>query len=1043
MGKDTINKNFNDAYKSLNQEQKKAVDTIEGPILVNAGPGTGKTQILATRIGNILLNADVLPNNILCLTYTDNGAVEMRKRLLSIIGSAAYNIQIHTFHSFCNEVIQDNVTYFGKLNLEPISELEEIELFNKIIDTIPNNSALKRFSGDVYYEKRRLQGLFALMKKEAWQPEHLLHCIDSYITELPTKEGFYYKRKYKQFNAGDAKIGAINAEIERMEILKEAVKLFPVYNKMMNENSRYNFDDMILWVLQAFNENNNLLLNYQERFLYILVDEFQDTSRSQNLLLQHLISYWDVPNVFVVGDADQSIFSFQDANVQNIESFINQYKQHIVEIDLTTNYRSTQNILNTAYSLIKNNALRITKTLQPLEASDENRQKEDIVPTILEFNTPAHEAIYIAKQIEELIKNKNVNGKDIAVIYRKHDIANEIANILQQKNIPINTKKKVNILQLPFINNIIKILQWIDKENYLPYSGDDILFKILHSNFWNLKSLDIAKISVAVNNANKASKADKFSLRRWLNEMETKTADLFNQQKDELKSVINALESLLKESNNCTVQQLFEKVIQTCGILSFIMQSNEKPWLMQVLTSLFNLIKEETKRNSDLTLSDLVKYLALMEKHNISPTVQKVINNTNGVNFITAHSSKGSEFEYVFVIGCTENVWEKGGGNNKVYKLPDNLVHNNSIATNNEESRRLFYVAITRAKTHLQLSYFKYDVKDKAQVESSFIAEICNNSNITIKPTEVSEDDFVAYTLLQFSESAIPEIELINNEYLDKILQNYTLSVTHLNNYLSCPIKFYYQNLIKVPSAKNASMTFGTAVHYALETLFKNMIGNNNQFPSVQEFVDYFIYSMKKNKEAFTAEEYKLKTDYGYKILPAYYNYHINNWQKIVKIEATFKNILVQSIPINGKLDKLEFNGYNVNVVDYKTGKFANAKEKLIAPCDKEPNGGDYWRQAVFYKILIDNDKTNNWQVKSTQFEFVEPEKEKYEIERIDIKEEDVTTVKQQIIEVWNKIQAKEFNKGCGKPTCEWCNFVKTNELAVALHTLIEEDETL
>lgn len=162
MGKDTINKNFNDAYKSLNQEQKKAVDTIEGPILVNAGPGTGKTQILATRIGNILLNADVLPNNILCLTYTDNGAVEMRKRLLSIIGSAAYNIQIHTFHSFCNEVIQDNVTYFGKLNLEPISELEEIELFNKIIDTIPNNSALKRFSGDVYYEKRRLQGLFEI-----------------------------------------------------------------------------------------------------------------------------------------------------------------------------------------------------------------------------------------------------------------------------------------------------------------------------------------------------------------------------------------------------------------------------------------------------------------------------------------------------------------------------------------------------------------------------------------------------------------------------------------------------------------------------------------------------------------------------------------------------------------------------------------------------------------------------------------------------------------------------------------------------------------
>ncbi|MCB0740194.1 MAG: UvrD-helicase domain-containing protein, partial [Chitinophagaceae bacterium] len=158
---------FKTAYESLNSHQRLAVDTIDGPVLVNAGPGTGKTQILALRIANILLQTDMSPNNILCLTYTDNGAVEMRNRLIKFIGSQAYKIKIHTFHSFANEVIQDNLAYFGRLNLSPISDLEEVELLYALIDTISPDNPLKRFRNDAYYEKDRLKNLFSLMKKEA------------------------------------------------------------------------------------------------------------------------------------------------------------------------------------------------------------------------------------------------------------------------------------------------------------------------------------------------------------------------------------------------------------------------------------------------------------------------------------------------------------------------------------------------------------------------------------------------------------------------------------------------------------------------------------------------------------------------------------------------------------------------------------------------------------------------------------------------------------------------------------------------------------
>ena len=236
---------FNQLYIKLNQQQRKAVDSIEGPVMVNAGPGTGKTQILALRIGSILKHTDTNPANILCLTYTDNGAIEMRNRLLNIIGSAAYNVRIHTFHSFCNEVIQDNLTYFGKLNLAPIGDLEEIDLFYRLIDGIDKDSPLKRFRGDVYYEKDRLKALYSLMKKEAWSPAHLNERIDAYIRELPTKEGFFYKKKYKEFNAGDPKPAAITDEKDRMEMLRAAVNLYPRYNELMAAESRYNFDDMI------------------------------------------------------------------------------------------------------------------------------------------------------------------------------------------------------------------------------------------------------------------------------------------------------------------------------------------------------------------------------------------------------------------------------------------------------------------------------------------------------------------------------------------------------------------------------------------------------------------------------------------------------------------------------------------------------------------------------------------------------------------------------------------------------------------------------
>ncbi len=283
---------FEEAYQSLNPAQREAVDTIEGPVMVIAGPGTGKTQILAIRIGKILLETDTRPENILCMTYTDSGALAMRKRLLKMIGTEAYKVNIHTYHSFCNQIIQDNLSYFEKNSLDPISELESIALMRELIDKFPQGHPLKRYRSDVYFETKNLRQFFSSMKREGWQTEEILNAIQTYLNDLPNREEFTYKRKYKQFNAGDLKVEKINEEKERMQKLEAAAKEFDHFQKIMHHHRRYDFDDMINWVIQAFQENKNLLAQYQEQFQYVLVDEYQDTSGTQNKLVEMLISYW-------------------------------------------------------------------------------------------------------------------------------------------------------------------------------------------------------------------------------------------------------------------------------------------------------------------------------------------------------------------------------------------------------------------------------------------------------------------------------------------------------------------------------------------------------------------------------------------------------------------------------------------------------------------------------------------------------------------------------------------------------------------------------
>ncbi|HEX2845752.1 MAG TPA: ATP-dependent helicase, partial [Chitinophagaceae bacterium] len=498
MAKPSLHEQFQLAYNQLNEQQRKAVDTIEGPVMVIAGPGTGKTQILTSRIGKILLETDSLPENILCLTYTDAGVVAMRKRLLQFIGPDAYKVNIYTFHAFCNDVIQENLSLFEKTALDPISDLEKIQLFKELIDSFPKNHPLKRYRGDVYFEVNNLQSLFSTMKREGWTPAFINQKIEAYLDDLPNRDEFVYKRKYKEFNAGDLKKDKLDEEKERMEKLQAAVNEFEHFQQLMRKRNRYDFDDMINWVIRAFEENKNLLANYQEKFQYILVDEYQDTSGTQNRLVELLISYWDKPNVFVVGDDDQSIYRFQGANVENMLQFANSYRNDLMTVVLTSNYRSTQPILDISKTLINRNEERLVKQIDGLskELISSNSKISQLIhpPLVQEYETQRQEMIGITRQVQALLQQGISPGR-IAIIYKENKYGEDLAQYFKLLQIPVYSKRHLNILELSLAQKIILLLRYLAAEHDIPYGGDEMLFEILHFDWFGIPPIEVAKLS--------------------------------------------------------------------------------------------------------------------------------------------------------------------------------------------------------------------------------------------------------------------------------------------------------------------------------------------------------------------------------------------------------------------------------------------------------------------------------------------------------------------------------------------------------------------
>ena len=911
----TTTTDFKDIYETefskLNAKQKEAVETVDGPVMVIAGPGTGKTQILSRRVANILLNHDTSPEEIVCLTYTEAGASEMLDRLEKLLGERGRNVRVSTIHAFCSALILDNPDEFDN-ETQVISTALRYGMLKDIMDEhIQEGDILYKNSGDRYSSKGQLLDLYSRMKRQGLSKKRITHEVDKYLKAIEfSVEGddlykkFKYSRKYTDKKAGvvshpgDLK-PKFDEEKAKLDKLIYAAEVIDKYAKKLSDKNYFDFDDMLLWTKDLLERNSELQQSVAKGIRYLFVDEFQDTSVIQNELVDLLVQGKERPNIFVVGDDDQSIYRFQGVSATNIEDFSNKYQP--VEIVLEENYRSAQIIIDAAKELICNNTNRKEKQLK---AAGDNKGYHQKKPTLMEYASESAEMMGVLNNVKELIES-GVTPKEIGIIYGRNNYGKKLANLFKKNNIPVYIKLEEDLFEDPFFNKLYAVLSYLNR----PSRHLSELRKILYFDFFNISVDELIDIRNA-KNINSIASPDVIEIDRVLEQLR--------------KKILNSKQPL-------SPIYVLQQVIKAFQIDTYMMQSKEKYHLVSVLTALYELMHNEVLMTPELDLTAFLDRMIGLKEMKVNLQINHLEGSPdNCVNLMTAHGSKGLEFDYVFMVKCNDGkkaneMWPGGENHSSRFSYPPSLdgKEENETELKKQENRRLFYVGMTRAKKELYLSYIAEKRKSK------FIDEIGDY----ILEVETKECDVAD----QRTPSII--VQKVSDEVRRDIASKFSLSVSTLNSFLKCPLSFYFNKVLKLPSESNEAMIFGSMVHDTLEGVYVTNQGDSQDL--TPKLIASKDEAVKRFNDVFNRESWKLsservrKDDYarGISIIDRFYSAEGYLKPGIVALEKNISAIklgdikntnvdlsTVANFEINGKIDKIEVDGDILRLIDYKTG---------------------------------------------------------------------------------------------------------------------------
>lgn len=987
---------FLEAYKRLNPEQKRAVDTIEGSVMVIAGPGTGKTQILTLRIANILRMTDTTPESVLALTFTESGARAMRERLASYIGSPAYRVPIYTFHEFAGRLIRSYPdAYERAVGGRPITDLEKITCIESILNT-PSITLLRpRGNPQIYISP--IMDAISLMKREYITPDAFAHCISEQEAVLDATPKIHEKGAHK----GKVRSEYIERE-KKVQKNRELLFMYRAYESTLAEQHLVDYDDMIFETVKALERNDDMLRSLQEQYQYVLADEHQDVNGSQNRILELLASFHDRPNLFVVGDEKQAIYRFQGASLENFLFFEEKFP-HTTTIALTTSYRSAQGVLDLSHELITAEEGPATALRVPLTAS----RTEDACIEHRAFSHEAVEHAYIVEAVAKLI-TQNVSADDIAIILRTNREVEEFATLLRKKGIPAESSADNDILSHPITVHIQTLLRAVTNP-----ADERALFEILHSGYSGVSTVDLVRIAQHRSYAH--------PLAQIISD-EPLLASIGVEDTAPIIRLVHTLKDVRDRMGIDAPHRLLELLLKESGFFDYAIAQDPFEG-SRVIRRLYDEVEVLVQQRKVATLKDVEVMFAQCTLHTIALNAPYIHTGGNAVQVMTAHKAKGLEFLHVFVPHLTDNKW---GGRTRAeyFAIPiAKHVHADAIDAL-EDERKLLYVALTRAKIGLYLSVSQTNTEGRTLLPTRLLEGI-GETLITHPDTEQYEHSFNPADLIvcgAVSQSSIDSTLLLHT------IGTRGLSATSLNNYLRSPWDYLYRNVLHIPEVQQETAQFGTALHGVLESVFRYR-HNHKELPQTMMVKEYLEREL--GKLPITQDEYVRLHEAGFTVLITYLDSIKNalphETREEYKLQVTLEtgNAELPHIPLTGTFDRLDFDdeGVLVRVVDYKTGK--PRTRGYIEGTTKDSNG-DYKRQLVFYALILSLSGDERLSTRTCTLSFINPdEKGRIHEETYSITDEEIEFLKGEIIRVGLEIAHGAFlNAPCDPTVSSYCHLV-------------------
>ena len=984
---------FEEEYNKLNPAQREAVEAIEGPVMVVAGPGTGKTQILALRIGNILKKTDIGASGILCLTFTNSGVKAMRERLVEYIGANGNDVVVSTFHSFALEYLIEKKYQLLGFNSEPkiLSDEEAVFLVDEILQENDWKYIRPRVNPEMYFSE--LKQLISLLKRERLTPEDFLAYVEEDIKNL--------KNDPESLSLRGPSKGKLKKEIENkiisLDRTKEVVEFYRIYEEKKKNLSFIDYDDILEYAVELVEKYENVRADVFENFQYILVDEHQDSSGIQNDFLKAVWQNEENPNIFVVGDDRQLIYAFSGASVSYFEEFSDIFGKTKL-ITLTENYRSTANILSLADDLLESSLS---------SAKLKSNIKGDNKIGLYEYTYARDEilgaGLYFKEQIE-----KGIEPEECALLVPRNYQVRNALETLRGMGLKVSSGKNISLFDVKETESLLRILGIIAN----PFNPI-LLARSLLDKYSGIEAMTAHRFL-------KNTKPDKLTI----TEIKSLSGEkgLFDADNAVSKWGI-ILEHFVNDFGNKNIMQIVSLVGNEI-LIDKAQDHEELLYNVEIVRSLLNVATLFEEKQKNATLVQFLEYIKRMEQYGSHISLATFASDV-GIQVMTLHKSKGMQYSLVWVAHMNEEILmsEKKHAFTLPEKVKAHLDERDILS-----AKRELYVAITRARRECIISYAE-ESNSGSPLELAHIIRDLPTFHFISK----TKDDTEKEILFAGPETYVKIIESKSDNLLDLqnfVKENYSntkISVTLLNNFFECPWKWYFRNFLKLPEIKTQSLVFGSAVHSAIEFIL------DSKSPPVKSVILEKIKTEIEKEGMFSKAELKKLLKEGEDAINRFFDNFYKNLAEDYSSERSlqFRDSKFPHLLMYGKLDLTErLKNGDVVITDFKTG---NSKTKnTIEKIDEEGRLSSHLRQLAMYSYLVFGAEKGK-EVLSSRLLYLEaPKDDKNSLysthiskEQIDLLIKDIADY-DQLLKSGNWVNRPCNYKSYGKNTvCEYCQMAE------------------